>query len=86
MLFANLIFGSGLVAALTTYRVADAGAKDISLAMGGNASAIQTPNFTFEELYGLQKNFLDHFIYPANVKEVSSFPWLPRRPSETDLT
>ena len=30
----------------------------------------QQPNFTYNELYDLQKRFLDHFVYPANVQEV----------------
>lgn len=73
MLLANLVFWSGLVAAGTPYRVPDAGTKDVLLAVGANTTASQTPNFSFEELYDLQINFLEHFIYPANVKEVGSF-------------
>lgn len=30
------------------------------------------PNFTFDELYRLQTNFLDNFIYPANVEQAKS--------------
>lgn len=34
-----------------------------------NSSA---PSFTFDELFGLQKKFLDAFVYPANRGQVRS--------------
>lgn len=30
------------------------------------------PNFTFDELLKLQTNFLDNFIYPANVEQAKA--------------
>jgi len=30
----------------------------------------QRPDFTFEQLYGLQRKFLDNFIYPNNANQV----------------
>ena len=38
------------------------------------ASPSQQPNFTLDELYDLQKNFLDNFVYPKNAKQVLSPP------------
>ena len=34
-------------------------------------SPSQQPNFTSDELYALQKKFLDNFVYPENAKQVS---------------
>ena len=28
-------------------------------------------DFTFDQLYGMQKNFLDNFLYPKNAVQVS---------------
>lgn len=32
----------------------------------------QLPNFSYDELYALNKKFLDNFIYPANLKQAKS--------------
>lgn len=42
------------------------------------------PNFSFEQLFQLQKKFLDNFISPANAAQVDASPPLGQRPSLTD--
>jgi len=44
------------------------------------ATPLQQPNFTFDQLYGLQRKFLDNFIYPNNANQVDcpSYPTLNR--------
>lgn len=34
------------------------------------ATPSQQPNFAFDQLFSLQKKFLDNFIYPNNAKQV----------------
>jgi len=40
------------------------------------AILLQQPDFTFDELYNLQRKFLDSFIYPNNAMQVG-FPSYP---------
>lgn len=67
----KLFFWAGIAVASTLHRLPpDRAVNFISLTTTGNISAGQQPNFTFDELYSLQKQFLEHFISPANAKEV----------------
>ena len=45
-----------------------------------------TPNFSFDQLFQLQKKFLDNFISPANTAQVDKIPFLraDNVPSLTD--
>lgn len=74
MLLTNLLICSGLAAASTLHGRSDDNA--IHGISRSNTSVSQQPNFTFDELYDLQKQFLDHFISPANAVEVQSLPGL----------
>ena len=67
----KLFFWAGIAIASTLHRLPSDGVVNfIPLTTTGNVSVGQQPNFTFDELYSLQKQFLDHFISPANAKEV----------------
>ena len=43
-----------------------------------------TPHFSFEQLFQLQKKFLDNFISPANAAQVKTSSPLGQRPPLTD--
>ncbi|CAF9912586.1 MAG: hypothetical protein HETSPECPRED_000980 [Heterodermia speciosa] len=64
----NLFFWAGIAVASTLHGLP----SNISSTGRGNISASQQPDFTFDELYSLQKQFLDHFISPANVQEAKA--------------
>ena len=73
MLFPNLFWPTVIVASTvrgSAYH--DAVSRNSLSTLNANINAAQQPNFTFDELFDLQRNFLDHFIYPANVEEVCS--------------
>ena len=77
MLLTNLLLCSGLAAASTLHGRSDNDAiNGVTYTSRPNTGVSQQPNFTFDELYDLQKQFLDHFIFPVNVEEVQTSPGL----------
>ena len=50
-------------------------------ASNNNITDTNPPNFSFEQLFQLQKKFLDNFISPANAAQVHASSPLGQRPS-----
>ena len=77
MRFFNLLLCVGMAVASGSpqrHAYRDVSGNSISLApkATSTASASQQPDFTFDELYDLQKEFLDNFISPNNTIQVGS--------------
>jgi hypothetical protein len=46
----------------------DATAKDFFIG-DNNTNSTNQPHFTFDQMWNLQKKFMDNFMYPANVEQ-----------------
>ncbi|KAL8790686.1 MAG: hypothetical protein Q9213_000534 [Squamulea squamosa] len=61
-----------LIAAIVTPKDRSSGSSSLLERQSVDASSPAQPNFTYHQLWDLNKKFLDAFIYPANVKEAKA--------------